>query len=45
LHNKTELNAIIDILRASGIGIESMTQQKTSLEDYFIQIMKGENNL
>jgi len=45
LHNKTELNAIIDILRASGIGIESMTQQKTSLEDYFIQIMKGENIL
>ena len=45
LHNKTELNAIIDILRASGIGIESMTQQKISLEDYFIQIMKGENIL
>ena len=45
LHNKTELNAIIDILRSGGIGIESMTQQKTSLEDYFIQIMKGENSL
>lgn len=43
LHNKSELNAIIDILRAGGIGIESMTQQRTSLEDYFIQVMKGEN--
>jgi ABC-2 type transport system ATP-binding protein len=43
LKDKAELNAIIDILRAGGIGIESMTQQKTSLEDYFIQIMKGEN--
>jgi ABC-2 type transport system ATP-binding protein len=43
LHDKSELNLIIDILREGGIGIESMTQQKTSLEDYFIQIMKGEN--
>jgi ABC-2 type transport system ATP-binding protein len=43
LHDKSELNTIIDILREGGIGIESMTQQKTSLEDYFIQIMKGEN--
>ena len=43
LHDKSELNAIIDILREGGIGIEGMTQQKTSLEDYFIQIMKGEN--
>jgi ABC-2 type transport system ATP-binding protein len=45
LHDKSELNTIIDILRAGGIGIESMNQQKTSLEDYFIQIMKGENEL
>jgi ABC-2 type transport system ATP-binding protein len=43
LHDKSELNTIIDILRAGGIGIESMNQQKTSLEDYFMQIMKGEN--
>jgi ABC-2 type transport system ATP-binding protein len=43
LHDKSELNVIIDILRASNIGIEGMTQQKTSLEDYFIEIMKGEN--
>lgn len=43
LHDKPELNTIIDILRAGGIGIESMNQQKTSLEDYFMQIMKGEN--
>jgi ABC-2 type transport system ATP-binding protein len=43
LHEKSELNTIIDILRGGGIGIESMNQQKTSLEDYFIQIMKGEN--
>ena len=43
LHDKSELNTIIDILREGNIGIESMNQQKTSLEDYFIQIMKGEN--
>jgi ABC-2 type transport system ATP-binding protein len=43
LHEKSELNTIIDILREGGAGIEGMVQQKTSLEDYFIQIMKGEN--
>jgi ABC-2 type transport system ATP-binding protein len=43
LKDKSELNSIIDTLRAGGIGIESMTQQKTSLEDYFIQLVKGEN--
>ncbi|MGD0037185.1 MAG: ABC transporter ATP-binding protein [Bacteroidota bacterium] len=45
LQDKSELNTIIDILRTGGIGIESLNQQKTSLEDYFIQIMKGENEL
>jgi ABC-2 type transport system ATP-binding protein len=43
LKDKSELNSIIDIIRAGGKGIESMTQQKTSLEDYFIQLVKGEN--
>ena len=43
LREKAELNAIIDILRRGGIGIESMTQQKTSLEDYFVKLVKGEN--
>jgi ABC-2 type transport system ATP-binding protein len=43
LKDKSELNSIIDTLRASGIGIEGMTQQKTSLEDYFIQLVKGDN--
>jgi ABC-2 type transport system ATP-binding protein len=43
LKDKSELNSIIDTLRANGIGIEGMTQQKTSLEDYFIQLVKGEN--
>ncbi|MCX6121948.1 MAG: ABC transporter ATP-binding protein [Ignavibacteriales bacterium] len=43
LHDKSELNTIIDILREGSVGIEGMAQQKTSLEDYFIQIMKGEN--
>jgi ABC-2 type transport system ATP-binding protein len=43
LKDKSELNSIIDSLRAGGIGIEGMTQQKTSLEDYFIQLVKGEN--
>ena len=43
LKDKTELNAIIDILRADGIGIEGMAQQKDSLEEYFIQLLKGEN--
>jgi ABC-2 type transport system ATP-binding protein len=42
LKDKSELNSIIDTLRAGGIGIEGMTQQKTSLEDYFIQLVKGE---
>ena len=40
---KNELNIIVDLLRSEGIGIESMTQQKASLEDYFIQLVKGEN--
>ncbi|MGD0590271.1 MAG: ABC transporter ATP-binding protein [Bacteroidota bacterium] len=44
LKDKSELNSIIDTLRADGIGIEGMTQQKTSLEDYFIQLVKGEND-
>jgi ABC-2 type transport system ATP-binding protein len=44
LKDKSELNSIIDTLRAGGIGIEGMTQQKTSLEDYFIQLVKGEND-
>jgi ABC-2 type transport system ATP-binding protein len=43
LKDKSELNSIIDTLRASGIGIEGMTQQKISLEDFFINLMKGEN--
>jgi ABC-2 type transport system ATP-binding protein len=43
LNDKSELNMIIDKLRTGGVGIESMTQQKTSLEDYFIQLVKGEN--
>jgi len=43
LRDKAELNAIIDILRTGEIGIESMTQQKTSLEEYFIKLVKGEN--
>ncbi len=43
LKDKSELNSIIDTLRECGIGIEGMTQQKTSLEDYFIQLVKGEN--
>ena len=43
LQDKSELNSIIDTLRNGDIGIESVTQQKTSLEDYFIQLVKGEN--
>jgi ABC-2 type transport system ATP-binding protein len=43
LKDKSELNLIIDTLRDGGAGIEGMTQQKTSLEDYFIQLVKGEN--
>ena len=42
LRDKTELNAIIDKIRAKGFGIEGMTQQKTSLEDTFIQLLKGD---
>jgi ABC-type multidrug transport system ATPase subunit len=43
LNDKSDLNSIIDVLRANSVGIEGMTQQKTSLEDYFIQLVKGEN--
>jgi ABC-2 type transport system ATP-binding protein len=42
LNDKSELNTVIDALRAAGIAIEGMTQQKTSLEDYFIHLVKGE---
>jgi ABC-2 type transport system ATP-binding protein len=42
LNDKSELNTVIDALRAAGIAIEGMTQQKTSLEEYFIQLVKGE---
>jgi ABC-2 type transport system ATP-binding protein len=43
LNDKSELNPIIDVIRSNSLGIEGMTQQKTSLEDYFIQLVKGEN--
>jgi ABC-2 type transport system ATP-binding protein len=43
IKEKIDLNSIIDILRANGVGIEGITQQKASLEDYFIKLMKGES--
>ncbi len=42
LRDKIELNIIIDTLRTAGIGIEGLTQQKTSLEDLFMKTIKGE---
>ncbi len=42
LKDKIELNIIIDTLRTSGIGIEGLSQQKASLEDLFIQAIKGD---
>ncbi|HVN48406.1 MAG TPA: ABC transporter ATP-binding protein [Bacteroidota bacterium] len=42
LNDKSELNSVIDALRNANIAIEGMTQQKTSLEDYFIQLVKGD---
>jgi ABC-2 type transport system ATP-binding protein len=44
LNDKSELNSVIDALRTADIGIEGMTQQKTSLEDYFIKIVQGDND-
>jgi ABC-2 type transport system ATP-binding protein len=44
LNDKTDLNPVIDALRTAGIGIDGMTQQKASLEDYFIKLVQGENN-
>jgi ABC-2 type transport system ATP-binding protein len=43
LKDKSELNPIIDLLRENGIEIAGLMQQKTSLEDYFIKLLKGEN--
>ena len=43
LNDKADLNIVIDALRTAGIGIEGMTQQKTSLEDYFIKLVQREN--
>jgi ABC-2 type transport system ATP-binding protein len=43
LKDKIELNSIVDTLRTAGIGIEGLTQQKTSLEDLFIKAIKGED--
>lgn len=45
LKDKIELNIIVDTLRTEGIGIEGLTQQKASLEDFFIQAIKGETSL
>jgi ABC-2 type transport system ATP-binding protein len=42
LKDKIELNIIIDTLRTAGIGIEGLTQQKASLEDLFIEAIKGD---
>lgn len=38
-----ELNAIIDQLRSHGVLIESVTSKKSTLEDFFITVLKGES--
>ena len=40
----TELNSIIDVIRAKGINIISVNPQKTSLEDSFISIIGEAKN-
>ncbi|MGB2869456.1 MAG: ABC transporter ATP-binding protein [Bacteroidota bacterium] len=40
LGEKSDLNNIVDLLRGEEIAIESMTQQKTTLEDSFIKLIK-----
>jgi ABC-2 type transport system ATP-binding protein len=42
LRENEDINSVIDTLRTSNIPILGMTQQKTSLEEYFIQTVKGE---
>jgi len=41
VRDMAQLNAIIDILRARGLTIGTVTQQKTSLEDSFITLIQG----
>ncbi len=37
----SELDAAIDRLRAAGVGIRSITQRKLTLEDTFVDLVKG----
>jgi ABC-2 type transport system ATP-binding protein len=38
---KSDLNRILDILRAEGMFIESMAPKRSSLEDYFIEVIRS----
>jgi ABC-2 type transport system ATP-binding protein len=41
VNEKNDLNGILDILRAEGIFVESMTPKRSSLEDYFIEVIRS----
>lgn len=42
--DKEKLNEVIDLIRQSSIYIESMSPRKTSLEDYFVNLIRTEEN-
>ena len=43
LGEKSELNDVVDLLRAEGMSIESMAQQKATLEESFIKLIKTDS--
>ena len=40
VNEKNDLNKILDIVRAEGLFIESMAPKRSSLEDYFIEVIR-----
>jgi ABC-2 type transport system ATP-binding protein len=42
VNEKNDLNKILDIVRGEGIFVESMTPKRSSLEDYFIEVIRSE---
>lgn len=41
VNEKGDLNQILDLIRQEGILVESMTPRKSTLEDYFIQVIQS----
>ena len=45
VNEKNELNKVLDIIRGQGIFVESMTPKRSSLEDYFIEVIRSGETL